>query len=132
MQLIIKKSLIIIFIIIIFQSYKSKLFGFEKGDFEDFGLISIMYHRFEESKYPSTNIQLDIFKKQLEIIENQEIKFIHPKNFENSLKNKKKKRKILLTIDDGLLSFYQNAWPILKRKKNSFYFVCKHTRSWII
>ena len=120
MQLIIKKSLIIIFIIIIFQSYKSKLFGFEKGDFEDFGLISIMYHRFEESKYPSTNIQLDIFKKQLEIIENQEIKFIHPKNFENSLKNKKKKRKILLTIDDGLLSFYQNAWPILKEKKIPF------------
>ncbi len=79
-----------------------------------------MYHRFEESKYPSTNIQLDIFKKQLEIIENQEIKFIHPKNFENSLKNKKKKRKILLTIDDGLLSFYQNAWPILKEKKIPF------------
>ena len=48
------------------------------------------------------------------------------------MKNKKKKRKILLTIDDGLLSFYENAWPILKEKKNSFYFICKHTRSWII
>ena len=44
-------------------------------------LISIMYHRFNESKYPSTNIQLDIFKKQLEIIENEGIKFIHPKEF---------------------------------------------------
>ena len=41
-----------------------------------------MYHRFNESKYPSTNIQLDIFKKQLEIIKNEGIKFIHPKNFE--------------------------------------------------
>ena len=26
-------------------------------------------------------------------------------------------RKILLTVDDGLLSFYENAWPILKKKK---------------
>ena len=44
-----------------------------------------MYHRFEESKYPSTNIQLDVFKKQLKIIEDEGIKFIHPKNFELSL-----------------------------------------------
>ena len=53
-------------------------------------------------------------------MKNQGIKFIHPNNFEKSLKNKKKKRKILLTIDDGLLSFYQNAWPILKEKKFPF------------
>ena len=38
-----------------------------------------MYHRFNEQKYPSTNINLDIFKEQLEIIENEGIKFIHPK-----------------------------------------------------
>ena len=29
-------------------------------------------------------------------------------------------RKILLTIDDGFLSFYENAWPILKEKKIPF------------
>ena len=42
------------------------------------------------------------------------------KNFEKSLTQKKRDRKILLTIDDGLLSFYQNAWPILKSKKIPF------------
>ena len=26
----------------------------------------------------------------------------------------------MLTIDDGLLSFYNNAWPILKKKKIPF------------
>ena len=41
--------------------------------------ISIMYHRFNESKYPSTNIQLDVFEEQLKIIQNEGIKFIHPK-----------------------------------------------------
>ncbi len=79
-----------------------------------------MYHRFGESKYPSTNIQLDIFNKQLEIIEDEGIKFIHPMDFEKSLSNNKEDRKILLTIDDGLLSFYNNAWPILKKKKIPF------------
>ena len=47
-----------------------------------------MYHRFDESKYPSTNIQLDVFKEQLEIIENEGIKFIHPKDFEKSISSK--------------------------------------------
>ena len=47
------------------------------------------------------------------------IKFIHPRDFENSL-SQKKNRKILFTVDDGLLSFYENAWPILKEKKIPF------------
>ena len=89
-------------------------------DFNDFGLISIMYHRFNETKYPSTNIQLEIFKEQLKIIEDEGIKFIHPKEFEQSLVEKKKERKILFTVDDGLLSFYENAWPILKKKQIPF------------
>ena len=79
-----------------------------------------MYHRFDESKYPSTNIQLDVFKEQLQIIEQENIEFVHPKNFEQSLSQDKDKRKILLTIDDGLLSFYENAWPILREKKIPF------------
>ncbi len=79
-----------------------------------------MYHRFDESKYPSTNIQIDVFKKQLDIIDKEGIEFIHPKDFKKSLYEKKKNRKILLTIDDGLTSFYDNAWPILKEKKIPF------------
>ena len=79
-----------------------------------------MYHRFEENKYPSTNIKILDFKKHLEIIKKNKFKFINPKNFEIELVNNKKQRKILLTIDDGFLSFYENAWPILKEKKIPF------------
>ena len=79
-----------------------------------------MYHRFNENKYPSTNIQIDVFKEQLKIIEREKIKFIHPNNFEKSLSENKGQRKILFTVDDGLSSFYQNAWPILKKKKIPF------------
>ena len=87
---------------------------------DDYGIISLMYHRFEENKYPSTNIKINDFKEHLKIIEESNIKFINPKNFEDELKNNKSERKILLTIDDGFLSFYKNAWPILKEKKIPF------------
>ena len=90
------------------------------NNFDDYGLISIMYHRFDENKYPSTNIKLDVFKKQLDIINSEGISFVHPKNFHKSLSKNKNQRKVLLTIDDGLLSFYENAWPILKAKKIPF------------
>ncbi len=79
-----------------------------------------MYHRFNEDKYPSTNIQIDVFKKQLEIIKKEGIKFVNPKNFAESLKLNKNERKVLFTVDDGLLSFYNNAWPILKEKNIPF------------
>ena len=35
---------------------------------EDKGILSLMYHRFDENKYPSTNIQMDVFKQQIQII----------------------------------------------------------------
>ena len=79
-----------------------------------------MYHRFEENKYPSTNIRLNDFSKHIEIIQNNDIQFVNPKNFKNELSSNKKQRKILLTIDDGFLSFYENAWPILKEKEIPF------------
>ena len=79
-----------------------------------------MYHRFEENKYPSTNIKMVDFVKHLEMIKKNEIKFINPSNFEDELKNNKKQRKVLITIDDGYESFYKNAWPILKKSQIPF------------
>ena len=89
-------------------------------DIEDFGLISLMYHRFEENKYPSTNIKIADFKSHLEILRESNIKFINPKDFEKEINDNKKQRKLLLTIDDGFLSFYNNAWPLLKKNKIPF------------
>ena len=63
------------------------------SDFEDFGLISIMYHRFGESKYPSTNIQIDVFKNNFKLFKNEGIEFIHPKDFKKSLIREKKREK---------------------------------------
>ena len=86
----------------------------------DEGILSIMYHRFNESKYPSTNIQMDIFKQQIEIIEDSNYKFNNPNEFEKMFSTPKIKKEILITIDDAFLSFYQEAWPFLKKNKIPF------------
>ena len=87
---------------------------------KDEGVLSIMYHRFNEFKYPSTNISMDIFKKHIKLILESNYSFYHPKDFENEFNLSKKEKKILLTVDDGFLSFYENAWPLLKKNKIPF------------
>ena len=79
-----------------------------------------MYHRFNENKYPSTNIKIDVFKKQLELIEKNNIEYYDPAKFDSEFTEPKQNKKILITIDDAFLSFYKYAWPILKKNKIPF------------
>ncbi len=86
----------------------------------DEGVLSIMYHRFNEFKYPSTNISMDIFKKHVELILDANLTFYHPKDFENEFDIPKTEKKILLTVDDAFQSFYDNAWPYLEKNQIPF------------
>ncbi|WP_440938567.1 polysaccharide deacetylase family protein [Candidatus Pelagibacter sp.] len=79
-----------------------------------------MYHRFNEFKYPSTNISMDVFKKHVELILNANLTFYHPKDFVNEFDIPKKEKRILLTVDDAFQSFYDNAWPYLKKNQIPF------------
>ena len=47
-----------------------------------------MYHRFNENKYPSTNIKMDIFKNHIEIIKINDFKFYDPIKFEEDFSKK--------------------------------------------
>ena len=51
-----------------------------------------MYHRFEENKYPSTNISMDVFKKHVELIFDANLSFYHPKKFEDEFDLPKKEK----------------------------------------
>ena len=79
-----------------------------------------MYHRFDENKYPSTNIKMEIFKKHIDIILKKNFEFYLPSKFSEEYNSKKSKKKVLLTIDDAFSSFYNNAWPLLKKNKIPF------------
>ena len=79
-----------------------------------------MYHRFNENKYPSTNIRMNIFKKHIEIIKNSNYNFSNPHRLNEFFDSPKLNKKILLTIDDAFKSFYEEAWPFLKENKIPF------------
>ena len=87
---------------------------------DDKGILSLMYHRFNENKYPSTNIRMDVFKQQIEIIKNSKYNFYDPKDLIDNFHIKKVEKKILITIDDAFFSFYKIAWPFLKEEKIPF------------
>ena len=84
------------------------------------GTLALMYHRFNENKYPSTNIQMNVFEQHIKIIKDNKYDFYDPKEFDLNFKKEKKEKKILITIDDGFTSFYKNAWPFLKENQIPF------------
>ena len=104
---------------IIFLNVKAEVVN-KKYFKDEKGVLAIMYHRFEENNYPSTNIKLDIFKEHINLIEESNLNFYNPGKFSKNFKKVKKQKKILLTIDDAFMSFYENAWPILKKEKIPF------------
>ena len=86
----------------------------------DKGILSLMYHRFNENKYPSTNIKMGVFRNQIDIIKNLNYDFYDPKFLIDEFDKPKNNKKILITIDDGFKSFYNEAWPFLKKNKIPF------------
>ena len=114
-------SIINLFIFLIILTFNSNAQENNISYFSnDEGVLSIMYHRFNEFKYPSTNISMDIFKKHVKLILDANLTFYHPKDFENEFDIPKKEKKILLTVDDAFQSFYDNAWPYLKKNQIPF------------
>jgi len=110
-----------LFIVILLFTSNSKA---EKQNIKSYsndkGILSLMYHRFDESKYPSTNIQMDVFKQQIKIIRDSKYNFYDPKDLEKNFHNAKLEKEILITIDDAFSSFYEVAWPYLKKEKIPF------------
>ncbi len=86
----------------------------------DNGIVTLMYHRFNENKYPSTNIRMNVFKDQMKMIKENNFEFYDPKFLIDEFKSKKDRKDVLITIDDGFKSFYTEAWPYLKENKIPF------------
>ena len=114
-------SIISLFIFILFISLNSNSDENNIKQYsKDEGVLSLMYHRFNEDKYPSTNIEMTIFKSQIEIIQNSTYSFSNPSEFDKKFIIPKKKKEILITIDDAFQSFYTEAWPYLEKNKIPF------------
>ncbi len=82
---------------------------------EDSAVI-LMYHRFGEDKFPSTNITLSQFDAQLNELKKEKYNVVPLNDIVQALKNKQTlpPRTIAITIDDAYLSIIEQAWPRLK------------------
>ena len=82
----------------------------------------IMYHRFGESNYPSTSIQLDKFKEHLEELKNPKYKVMHLSTIIEDIKAGRELPEftVAITIDDAFMSVYKEGWPLLKEYNYPF------------
>ncbi len=82
----------------------------------------LMYHRFGEAKYPSTNIRLDQFDAHLEMLANGNYTVLPLAKIIRHLKDgiDLPDRTVAITVDDAYLSVFTEAWPRLKAKNFPF------------
>ena len=66
---------------------------------------------------------MEIFKEQMNMIKNFDYQFYDPNLFITDFDKPKNKKEILITIDDGFKSFYNEAWPYLKKTGYHSYFL---------
>ena len=82
----------------------------------------IMYHRFGDSRYPSTNITKEQFEKHIKEITKPKYNVIDIKKALEAINEEEltKDRSIVITIDDAYSSVFDYAWPILKKHNLPF------------
>lgn len=79
--------------------------------------VVLMYHRFGENKYPSTNIRLEQFDQHLETLASGDYTVWPLADIVEHIQQNKPlpDRTVAITIDDAYLSVYREAWPRLKK-----------------
>ena len=89
-----------------------------KTKIQDVNYASVlMYHRFGENKYPTTNIKMDQFSDHIKELIKTKYNVIKIQDGLNAIQNINlvKDRSVIITIDDAYSSVFNNAWPILKK-----------------
>jgi poly-beta-1,6-N-acetyl-D-glucosamine N-deacetylase len=78
--------------------------------------VFLVYHRFGENQYPSTNIRLDQFKKQMHLLKQDGYQVLPVTVIINRLKRQQSlpDKTVGIVVDDAYQSVYTTAWPIFK------------------
>lgn len=82
----------------------------------DNGAAVVMYHRFGDGRYPSTNIKLSQFEAHLKELKKDKYTVLPLPEIVAALRNGEPlpDRAVGISIDDAYLSVYEEAWPRLK------------------
>lgn len=79
-------------------------------------VVCFVYHRFGDSRYPSTNISLKDFEVHLSYLKTNNFQVLNLSDAIQYLKSNEAVRKTaVITIDDGYKSFVRNGLPLLKK-----------------
>lgn len=76
-----------------------------------------IYHRFNDSRYPSTNVSNADFRAQLELLQQQNVSVLTLGEVIEKLADglRLPQRCAVISIDDAYDSFLSDGWPLLKR-----------------
>lgn len=105
-----QKFLFILLVLAVFQANS------QSGQ-SSFDIPVFAYHRFGDDRFPSTNIKADVFEAQLKFLKENNytvLTFGEVVSLWQSGKTLPVKA-VVLTVDDGYLSFYTHGWPLLKK-----------------
>ena len=82
----------------------------------------IMYHRFGDSRYPSTNIKREQFINHISELLKPKYHVVSIEKAFRAINNIElvKDRSVVITIDDAYSSVYKYAWPIFKKHNLPF------------
>ncbi|MBD1399532.1 polysaccharide deacetylase family protein [Pelovirga terrestris] len=78
---------------------------------------SFIYHRFDDDRYPSTNIAGSIFTEQLEHLRERHIPVVSTQEISERIARGEAlpDHAAMITVDDAYLSFYQAGMPIVRQ-----------------
>ncbi|WP_420386409.1 polysaccharide deacetylase family protein [Roseivirga sp.] len=83
---------------------------------QESSISTFVYHRFGDDRFPSTNIKLEQFEAHLKYLKENDYQVV---TLSEALKRLQKRKRFpktaVLTVDDGYLTFYQNAIPLLQQ-----------------
>ena len=81
------------------------------------GFVTVLlYHRFDQPEYPTTNTQVELFRQQLEHLKREGYRVLSIEEFRRLIDAKETfpSKAVLITIDDSHRSIYENAFPVLQ------------------
>jgi len=81
-----------------------------------------VYHRFDDNRYPTTNISTKTLRAEFNYLKKHNYKVVPLSDMVNKIKNAEKipDNWVAFTIDDGFKTFYTNGLPIFKEYNYPF------------
>ena len=99
------------------KNVPDKIIKKRNGESHRMDIVCLIYHRFGDNRYPSTNTNIQLFKNQLQYLKDNNFRVItFGKAVDMILDDKQNIDKtVAITIDDAFLSFKDNAFPLLNQ-----------------